>query len=183
MFADRLVHIAYRARENVPLSVEFRGHKVISTPAPSSGSVFLLALGILECFGHAGVAGTLSEAHRVIEATKVRHKPVLDHAILSDLRELQVAFASRALLGDPSFVPGVKALEANFTSRATAQQHRKRLSEATTQPPDFYNEKRYDTDLSNHNQSADIESEARTSQQTTGPATSRAPILKVSSSR
>ena len=68
-----------------PLSVDYRGHKVISAGAPASGAAFLLALNVLG--KHASPAGpkTVEDQHRMAEA-------------------LKWCYAHRTMLGDPRYV-------------------------------------------------------------------------------
>lgn len=72
--ARRLIDLlatAYKARYNDPLSISYKGRKVVSCPAPASGAVLLLALQILGLYDKPSGAGSGEDAHRMVEALKV----------------------------------------------------------------------------------------------------------------
>lgn len=77
---------AYRVKERAPLTVDYRGYKIITAPPPSSGGVALAEiLNILSGFD----LGKLDEAHRVHLVIEAMRRAFRDH---------------NDYLGDPDFV-------------------------------------------------------------------------------
>ncbi|KAI5479050.1 hypothetical protein MNV49_004332 [Pseudohyphozyma bogoriensis] len=110
----------YKVRENTPLSTVYKGRKVLSTPAPSSGSILLLGLNILSNFTKPHGPASLGDTHRVIET-------------------LKMAYANRTELGDPAFVPGMEEKQAAYIDPAHARRLFERISEDKTNPVVHYN--------------------------------------------
>lgn len=81
-----------------PISTTFRGHEVYSIPAPGSGATLLSALSTLEAFPLTQPLSVLDE-HTTAEA-------------------MRLAFGQRTQLGDPAFVPGLDAFQAQMTKGA-----------------------------------------------------------------
>ncbi|KAM0748639.1 gamma-glutamyltranspeptidase [Meredithblackwellia eburnea MCA 4105] len=111
----------YKPRTQTPLSINFRGQKVVSVPAPASGAAFLLTLNILSEFEEGGVAGSTQETHKILEAMK--------HS-----------YANRTVLGDPYYVKESRALEEAFVKKETAQGYRQLINLERTYPPSHYSE-------------------------------------------
>lgn len=81
----------YRVRDQQPLVGSFRGNLVVTSPPPSSGGQILLTL--------LNVMETLPEQTRWHDATW----------LTTFIEASKRAYADRALLGDPEFVPAVNA--------------------------------------------------------------------------
>jgi gamma-glutamyltranspeptidase/glutathione hydrolase len=78
---------SYKVRERAPLVGSFRGHTIITSPPPSSGGQILLTiLNFMETLPSPTVWHNTAWLRRFIEASKR-------------------AYADRALLGDPAYVP------------------------------------------------------------------------------
>ncbi|MEE2959401.1 MAG: gamma-glutamyltransferase [Myxococcota bacterium] len=82
----------YRIRYQEPLVGSYRGHAVVSSPPPSSGGQILLTiLNVMENLPQNRAWRSIEEIQTYLEASKR-------------------AFADRALLGDPKFLPYLKDL-------------------------------------------------------------------------
>lgn len=56
----------------------------------------------------------------------------------SDIKLIQLAFGQRTDLGDPDFVPGVRAKEQQWLDPGAVAARAKLLSDDRTFPPDYY---------------------------------------------
>ena len=130
----------YKAVIRTPASINYRGYKLFSTVAPSSGTIALSALNILNGYNLSYVEqnGVKTDSnlttHRIIESMKVclmqyRMLPHLTHICL------QFAYGQRTVLGDPEFVKNVTGLEFHFLTPQVGADIRKNLSDTSTGPP------------------------------------------------
>ncbi|KAH7018424.1 gamma-glutamyltranspeptidase [Microdochium trichocladiopsis] len=113
----------YTVAPRPTLDISYKGYKVTSCSAPSSGSVVLSSLKITD--GYAGFddpAQVNISAHRLVES-------------------LKWAYGQRAELGDPSFVPGLDKYQASMISDAAAAEIRSRISDVRTFNTSYYNPK------------------------------------------
>jgi len=105
------------------LDITYKGHKVTSCSAPSSGSVVLSSLRITgEYASFDDSAQANISAHRLVES-------------------LKWAYGQRAELGDPSFVQGLGKYEAEMISDATAAEIRGKISDERTFETAYYDPK------------------------------------------
>ncbi|KAI5477164.1 hypothetical protein MNV49_006820 [Pseudohyphozyma bogoriensis] len=110
----------FKVRENAPLAINYRGRKVVSTPAPSSGSCLLLGLSVLSNFDTPVGPKTVEDTHRIAEAC-------------------HWAYANRTELGDPAFVPGLVDTQNKFVAPETGRAYYQTIDATKTHPVDFYN--------------------------------------------
>lgn len=73
---------AYKIVERKPAHIQYGGHKVVSTVAPSSGTVVLNTLNVIGKYKDLKKVGTDLTTHRLIEATKVRARWLTNSDIL-----------------------------------------------------------------------------------------------------
>lgn len=100
------------------LEIEFRGHRIISTPAPSSGSIALTLLKTLEGY----------------EQSK-RPSPLTTHRFIESMR---FAYAAHTQLGDPAYLPHIPSLEQNIINASTTTYIRSLITDNITHPVDYY---------------------------------------------
>jgi len=110
----------YNVSIREPVSIDYRGSKMYSTPAPSSGAVALKVFKIIEGYNMSDPALHALNTHRLDEA-------------------LKFSYAAHASLGDPAFVPGLDAFESRMLSSSLAASVRRQISDAHTLPPTSYN--------------------------------------------
>ncbi|KAJ2587496.1 hypothetical protein IWW49_003444 [Coemansia sp. RSA 1797] len=118
----------YKAVERTPIETYYHGRRVITGSAPTSGSVLLNILNVVEGFTLALDGPTATNYHRIVEAMKF-------------------GAAQRTLLGDPSFVD----IAANLTrqiSKEFASEIRANISDTQTFDVSHYDPE-YDV-LNNH---------------------------------
>ncbi|KAF8824302.1 hypothetical protein HHX47_DHR8000072 [Lentinula edodes] len=116
--------IDYKVQATKPLSVDYKGKfKITSSPAPASGGVFLLALNILSNYPDISGPGTLMDSHRLIES-------------------LKFAYAHRTLLGDPSFISDLEAVQNEFVKPATGKDLHSQILAHSTLPSEMYSPNR-----------------------------------------
>ncbi|KAJ2170477.1 hypothetical protein GGH16_003347, partial [Coemansia sp. RSA 560] len=118
----------YKAVERTPIETYYHGRRVITGSAPTSGSVLLNMLNVVEGFTLALDGPTATNYHRIVEAMKF-------------------GAAQRTLLGDPSFVD----IAANLTrqiSKEFASEIRANISDTQTFDVSHYDPE-YDV-LNNH---------------------------------
>ncbi|KAH0493385.1 hypothetical protein TgHK011_000057 [Trichoderma gracile] len=106
-----------------PLHINYRGYKVTSTSAPSSGAV---ALSVLNTVG--GYEG-FSDPSQVNLTTHL-----LDEAI-------KFAYGQRTELGDPSFVDGIDEYSKRMIEPATGAEIRSKISDFKTEQVAYYDPK------------------------------------------
>ncbi|KAI5478753.1 hypothetical protein MNV49_004678 [Pseudohyphozyma bogoriensis] len=112
----------YEVRENTPLSIDYRGRKVVSAPAPASGACLLVGLSVLSHFEPKG-PNSGEDAHHLAEAC-------------------HFAYGCRTELGDPAFMPGLVEKQNAFVAPSTGKAFYEQIDESKTQHPDFYNKTR-----------------------------------------
>lgn len=114
------MRVEYECRKRNPLSIFIHGRKIVSTPAPSSGAVLLNALGTHAHLPKSNGPVTVEDEHRMIEC-------------------LKFAYANRAHLGDPPFVPDIDRLEQEYISSEVCQKQASSIEDSRTQQTEFYN--------------------------------------------
>lgn len=111
----------YKIRHRKPVSTYYRGYKLTSTGAPSSGAVTLSVLNILNGIaGFGNTSQTNVSNHRMIEA-------------------FRWGFGQRNYLGDPDFVKNAEEMTDKMLSTETADSIRSKISDERTFPVDYYN--------------------------------------------
>lgn len=111
---------SYRALAKQPISIDFRGFKLYSTGAPSSGSVMLNMLKTMEQYPVADLVDTNLTTHRFIEA-------------------MRFAYGARLELGDPNFVSNMEQFEEALLSVHKANDTRHKINDNSTLPVKEYN--------------------------------------------
>ncbi|ROW10671.1 hypothetical protein VPNG_05092 [Cytospora leucostoma] len=106
---------SYKVYSKQPISIDFRGFKLYSTGAPSSGSIMLSMLKTMEQYPQSDLADTNLTTHRFIEA-------------------MRFAYGARLELGDPDYVPDTEAFEAALLSPQKAGATRDRINDNSTLP-------------------------------------------------
>lgn len=103
------------------LEIDYRGFKVRSIGAPASGAVTLSVLKTIEGYSDIGEEGWANlSTHRLDEA-------------------IRFGYGERASLGDPSFVDGMDAYEADMLNTSSAVQIRNKISDLHTLNVSSYN--------------------------------------------
>ena len=119
MTLEDLANYTVAVRE--PVQITYRGHKLTTTNAPSSGVVALSALNILAGYDGFGEPRNLNlSMHRLDEA-------------------FRFAYGQRAELGDPSFVDGLTEFTQDMISAETAKEIRAKISDQHTYNVSYYN--------------------------------------------
>ncbi|KAF3937753.1 Gamma-glutamyltranspeptidase [Dactylella cylindrospora] len=113
----------YRVAIRKPAHIKYRGYKIYSTSAPSSGAVTQAVLKIIE--GYPGMGNPA-----------LRHEST--HLLVEAMR---FGYAMRAELGDPSHVEGMDSYQASMISEATAAEVRSKISYHRTLDVADYNPK------------------------------------------
>ncbi|KAL9025442.1 MAG: hypothetical protein Q9196_005735 [Gyalolechia fulgens] len=104
-----------------PASITYRGYRLTSCSAPSSGEVALSALKTVEGYPDIGsLATTNLSTHRLDEA-------------------IRFAYGERANLGDPLFVTGLDEYQNNMLNETTAARRRSKISDLRTLNVSDYN--------------------------------------------
>ncbi|KAI4859265.1 gamma-glutamyltranspeptidase [Hypoxylon rubiginosum] len=103
-----------------PSAINYRGYKLTSTSAPSSGVVALSTLNIVDGYDGFGDPAAINlTTHRLDEA-------------------MRFAYGQRSELGDPSFVDGLDEYQESMISNATASEVRSKISDFRTQNVSWY---------------------------------------------
>ncbi|RFU81485.1 gamma-glutamyltranspeptidase [Trichoderma arundinaceum] len=106
-----------------PLHINYRGYKLTSTNAPSSGAVALSALNTVSGFeGFNEPSQVNLTTHRLDEA-------------------IRFAYGQRTELGDPSFVDGIDKYTKQMIAPATGAEIRSKISDSKTQNISYYDPK------------------------------------------
>jgi gamma-glutamyltranspeptidase/glutathione hydrolase len=111
----------YRVAVRRPVQINYRGHKLTSSNAPSSGVVALSALNIMS--GYEGFGDESSRnltTHRLNEA-------------------MRFAYGQRTKLADPSFVEGLEEFTRNMITPETGAEVRSRIDDVRAQNVSAYN--------------------------------------------
>lgn len=113
----------YTIAHRQPIDIQYRGYKLTSTNAPSSGSVALSALNTLNGYDEfQEPSRSNSSAQLMVEAIKW-------------------AYSQRAELADPSFVSGMGAYTKSMISPETGAEIRSKISGETTFNLSYYDPK------------------------------------------
>ncbi|KAJ9149929.1 Gamma-glutamyltranspeptidase 1 [Pleurostoma richardsiae] len=112
----------YTIHPKKAIHITYRGHKLYSTGAPSSGPVMLSMLKTMEQYDPLETSDVNLTTHRFIEA-------------------MRFAYAARFDLGDPDFVSDAVPLEHDMLSEQMAQRTRSRINDNATLPVDAYDPK------------------------------------------
>jgi gamma-glutamyltranspeptidase/glutathione hydrolase len=103
----------YSVAIRAPAAIDYRDYKIHSCSAPSSGTVALSAMKIIEGYPDIGWSSTTNNStHRLDEA-------------------FRFAYGQRTRLGDPSFVEGLDKYQAGMLSDETAAAVRSRIGPQT----------------------------------------------------
>ncbi|KAF9777737.1 gamma-glutamyltranspeptidase [Thelephora terrestris] len=117
----------YSALTRTPVNITYRGNRIFSTVAPSSGAVVLSALKVFEAWpATAKVDDPAYDivAHRLIEATRF-------------------GYGQRTWYGDPAYTANVSSLEREFLGAPEVEKVRTLINDSTTYPAPYYNPSNY----------------------------------------
>lgn len=109
-----------------PIQIDYRGYKIFSTGAPSSGSVALSTFKIIEGYDMSDPKIRDLNTHRLDEA-------------------IRFAYGAHAELGDPEFEKEMDVFEAQMLNASTAAKIRSRISDYHTKKVSAYNPKNLTT--------------------------------------
>ncbi|KAG6116181.1 hypothetical protein E4U13_002040 [Claviceps humidiphila] len=110
----------YTLAHQRPVDIEYRGHKLTSTNAPSSGIVALSALNTLSGYDDfQEPSHSKSSTHLMLEAIKW-------------------AYGQRTQLGDPTFSPSMRTYTESMISAETGAEIRSKISSKTTFDLSYY---------------------------------------------
>jgi len=107
-----------------PISIDYRGYKLFSTPAPSGGSVGLSILKIIEGYNMSDPDLRNVNLHRLDEA-------------------MRFSYGAHAELGDPCFFDYMDAFEAAMLLPKRASDIRSKILDDHTQPVSVYDPKNF----------------------------------------
>jgi gamma-glutamyltranspeptidase/glutathione hydrolase len=114
----------YQVSIRSPISIDYRGYKLFSTGAPSSGSVALSILKIIEGYDIGDPNLLNISTHRIDEA-------------------MRFSYAARGELGDPDFFSYMDGFEAQMLKSKTAEKIRGKISDYHTHNISHYDSKGY----------------------------------------
>lgn len=118
MTLEDLKNYAIAHRE--PLNIMYRGHKLTSTNAPSSGPVALSTLNTVSGFDNFFNNDTVNiSTHRLDEA-------------------IRFAYGQRTKMGDPSFIDGLAKYTAEMVAPKTGEEIRSKISDVKTEGVAYY---------------------------------------------
>ncbi|KAF4460322.1 gamma-glutamyltransferase [Fusarium albosuccineum] len=103
------------------IEIKYRGYRVIGTSAPSGSPVVLSALKIAEGYRNLGSLSAVNQSTHFIDEA------------------LRFGYGQRTELGDPEFVPSVKAFQDKILSTEMAKEIRSMIKDDSTLPVDKYN--------------------------------------------
>lgn len=112
----------YEIISREPVSIDYRGYKMFSTGAPSSGAVALNTFKIIEGYNMSDPDNLMLNTHRLDEAIKF-------------------SYGNRNELADPDFVEGIDDFQTQMLDTSKAQATRYRISDDHTLDPADYNPK------------------------------------------
>ncbi|KAI1855748.1 hypothetical protein JX265_012193 [Neoarthrinium moseri] len=118
--------VDYRAIVRESVNITYRGYKLFSSGAPSSGAVCLSTLKTMERYRTEDTADTNLTLHRFDEA-------------------MRFAYGAHQQLGDPAYVESMDTLERVMLSASGAEATRRLILDNTTQPVENYLSKPYYT--------------------------------------
>ncbi|KAF8308059.1 gamma-glutamyltranspeptidase [Clavulina sp. PMI_390] len=107
----------YKALVRTPTNINYRGYKVTSTVAPSSGTVLLSALNILSGYQPTTVTDATQPGGK-------RDSNVTAHILVESMK---FAYGQRTVLGDPAFVSNVSSLELAYLTPKVGAEIRAKL--------------------------------------------------------
>jgi gamma-glutamyltranspeptidase/glutathione hydrolase len=105
------------------IQIDYRGYRMFSTPAPSSGTVALSTFKTIEGYNMSLSEDLKLNTHRLDEA-------------------IRFAYGAHNELGDPAFVDGQDDFEASMLNGTNAEQIRRKISDDRTLKVSEYNPKR-----------------------------------------
>lgn len=117
----------YEALIREPLNITYRGQRVFSTVAPSSGAVVASALKIAEGYNlsaQEGEPGYNLSTHYLLQAT-------------------EFAYGQRTTYGDPAFTPNVTDLQREYLTPAVYEELRSKIVDNQTFPVSYYSPEDY----------------------------------------
>ncbi|KAK0634626.1 gamma-glutamyltranspeptidase [Bombardia bombarda] len=109
----------YTVKVKPALTIDYRGYRLFTTQAPSSGAVLLSIFKTLEQYPEKDLADANLTTHRFVEAMKF-------------------AYGARQELGDPDYVDNLNKYQENMMSDTTAREVRARIMDNQTQPVSIY---------------------------------------------
>lgn len=109
----------YKVITRKTVSTSYRGYKLFSTSAPSSGSVALNIIKVIEKYNMSDPSLEGLNIHRVDEA-------------------MRWAYAARGELGDPDFFKDMENFEEKMLHDDTIEKIRSKISDARTRDPSKY---------------------------------------------
>ena len=122
---------SYRVVSRQPVEISYRDFRVVGFGAPASGGVVLSALKTVEGYDNMGEAVSLNmSTHRLDEAARF-------------------AYGERSSLGDPDYVPSVRALQSKMLDETYAAGKRAKISDQHTLNVSDYNPDGFEI-LANH---------------------------------
>jgi len=110
----------YTAKVKKALTIDYRGYKLFTTDAPSSGAVMLSILNTMKQYPPEDVKDRNLTGHRFVEAMKF-------------------AYGARQELGDPDFISHIRDYQEQMLSEEKAREIRSRILDNSTQPLSVYN--------------------------------------------
>lgn len=123
MTLDDLANYAVQIRD--PSSITYRGYKIHSGSAPSSGAVVLSTLKIIEGYDMSTPSNINLSTHYLDEG-------------------IRFAYGQRTLLGDATFLPNITKYQQNMVSEKTAREIRGKIQKHQTLNVSDYNPSMYD---------------------------------------
>jgi gamma-glutamyltranspeptidase/glutathione hydrolase len=114
----------YAVQIRQPSNITYRGYKIHSGSAPSSGAVVLSALKIVEGYDMSTPSQLNFSTHFLDEA-------------------MRFAYGQRTLLGDATFFPNLTQYQENMVSEKTAEEVRAKIEPFATLSPSDYNPSGY----------------------------------------
>ena len=124
----------YKVAIRKPASITYRDYKLTACSAPSSGTVALSVLKVIEGYKDIGLAAQINvSTHRLDEAIRFGYGEASSDVRGSGWKTLlTVNCLQRANLGDPYFVKGLDEYQQEMTNETTAEGIRARLSDTHT---------------------------------------------------
>jgi gamma-glutamyltranspeptidase/glutathione hydrolase len=110
---------SYQVAPKRPLSIDYRGHRVFATEAPSSGAITLNLLKAMEQYPLSDLRDTNLTLHRFNEA-------------------MRFAYGARVELGDPDFIRNIEKYESLLLSDEKAAVVKSLIHDNETQPVEAY---------------------------------------------
>ncbi|KAI9644411.1 hypothetical protein NHQ30_007768 [Ciborinia camelliae] len=115
----------YTIESRTPSNITYRGYKIHSGTAPSSGAVVCSVMKIIEGYDMSSPSQLNFSTHYLDEG-------------------MRFAYGQRTLLGDPSFLPNLTSYQEKMVSESTAKEIRSQIQEFRTLNVSAYNPAMYD---------------------------------------